>query len=63
MKIKAEFHNGVWLEWEGENLTFTRTPEDSSTYEIKRGSDVIGIAVQPMYITIVDEETEDAEAV
>ncbi len=58
MKIKAEFHNGVWLEWEGEELTFHRTVEDSSTYEIQRGSDVIGVAVQPMYITIVDEDAD-----
>ncbi len=58
MKIKAEFHNGVWLEWEGENLTFNRTVEDHMTYEIKRGSDVIGVAVQPMYVTVVDAEAD-----
>lgn len=57
MKIKAEFHNGVWLEWEGEDLTFNNTP-DNLTYTIKRGSDVIGIAIQPMYITIVDDKAD-----
>ncbi len=59
MKIKAEFHNGVWLEWEGENLTFNRAIEDSSTYEIKRGADVVGVAVRPMYITVVDDKADD----
>lgn len=58
MKIKAEFHNGIEIEWKGENLTFTSTVKDSLTYEIKRGEDLIGIAVQPLYITVVDEDAD-----
>lgn len=57
MKIKAEFHNGVEIEWEGEDLTFTPTIKESLVYEIKRGSDLIGVAIQPLYI-VVDEDAD-----
>ncbi len=61
MKVKAQFHNGGTLVWEGENLTFTSRVDDHLTYEIKRGSEIIAVLLQPVYITVVDEE-EDADA-